>query len=540
MIEALAPIAPGAPLLAAMALLVRPSSSLAASRLALAGAVAAGVASLLLLVIAPEGGASALAGLLLVDRVRMAIALLAAAIATLVIAFASRALAGDGHESRFARLASLLTAATITLALAGNVIVLALAWVAVGQVLLALLAHDRTDPARDAVRRTRRAFLVGDAAVLNAVAIMTAVARPVRLDGALASTSAELAALPVAGIDGLRLIDVVAVLLVIAGIARSALVPLHRWLPGTLAAPTPVSALLHAGVVNGAGVLLLAMAPVFSAAAAATALAFGVGAATAVLGMAVMLVRVDVKGGLAWSTSAQMGFMVVQLAIGAYGAALFHLLGHGMYKAAAFLGAGDAISMHARMRHRPAPSSVPNVATRALAVVVTPTAGLGLAWWLIAPGFSPAKTLLFVTVAWLLSAYLVLGWLRSAPLGVAGSLATAAVGAPLVAGGYLTAIVGFERFVGAALPAAGAAAVGVVPLAVVLGAVLLAGVVLAALPASSTIRVRAYAWLVGSAIRPHRVRSLARRGAVAGAAAPVAVQPGTVPAAHALTPEVTR
>jgi NADH:ubiquinone oxidoreductase subunit 5 (subunit L)/multisubunit Na+/H+ antiporter MnhA subunit len=78
------------------------------------------------------------------------------------------------------------------------------------------------------------------------------------------------------------------------------------------------------------------------------ALAFAVGAVTALFGTAVMLVRTDVKGALVWSTSGQMGFMVVQLGVGAFAAALFHVVGHALYKAALFLGAGDAISAHGR------------------------------------------------------------------------------------------------------------------------------------------------------------------------------------------------
>lgn len=499
--ELLATVAPGAPLLAAMVLLNRRPPPVA-TRIALGAAATAAAAALLLLLVAPAGGTSLWNGLLFVARPGLMIALLAATIATLVVAYAGRALAGDGGERRFARLASLLTAGTITLALAGNLVVLVIAWIAVGQVLIGLLAHRGTAASRHAVQQTRRALAVGDGALLLSLVVVLASVGPVSLHADPAASVAELAAMSVPGIDAIRLLDLVALLVVVAAISRSALVPLHRWLPTTLAAPTPVSALLHAGVVNGAGVLLLAMAPVFGAAPAATALAFTAGITTALLAMAVMLVRTDVKGGLAWSTAGQMGFMVVQLAIGAYGAALFHLVGHGLYKAAAFLGAGDAISTHARARHHPRAAAVPSRTTRSLAVVVLPTAGVGLVWWALAPSFSPAKTLLVTAVAWLLAAHLVSGWLRIAPLGVVGSPAIAAVGVPVVAGGYLGALIGFERFVGPALPPVGDAVVGVVPLAIVLGAAGAIGLLLAVLPETATLRVRVHAMLTGISIRP--------------------------------------
>ncbi|MFO7959886.1 MAG: proton-conducting transporter membrane subunit [Nitriliruptoraceae bacterium] len=510
--ELLATIAPGAPLLAAMVLLDRRPPPPVATRIALGAAVTAAAAALLLLFLVPAGGTPLWNGLLSVARPGLMIALLAATIAALVIAFAGRAFAGDGGERRFARLASLLTAGTITLALAGNIIVLAIAWIVVGQALVGLLGHRATAASRYAVRQTRRALLVGDGALLVASAVVLGSIGVLSLHGDPAASVAELTAISVPGIDAISWLDVVAVLVVVAAISRSALVPLHRWLPTTLAAPTPVSALLHAGVVNGAGVLLLALAPVFGAAPAATALAFGAGTATAVLAMAIMLVRTDVKGGLAWSTAGQMGFMVVQLAIGAFGAALFHLVGHGLYKAAAFLGAGGAIGAHAQARHHPRVTVAPSQITRRLAVVLLPTVGVALVWWGLDPGFSPAKTLLVVAVAWLLAAHLVAGWLRIGPLGVGGSLAAAAVGVPVVAGGYLGALIGFERFVSPALPPVGDAVVGVVPLAVVLGATGAVALLLALLPESAPLRVRVHAMLTGVSIRPVPVAAVASSG----------------------------
>ncbi|MFP4312518.1 MAG: proton-conducting transporter membrane subunit, partial [Nitriliruptoraceae bacterium] len=390
------------PVLPALALLtiaaLRPRHPLAIG-LALGAVTAAGLGSAVLIVVTGGGAVAGPGGWLVADRVGAAVALLASTVATTVVAYAGRALIADGGGVRFAALTAGLTAATSTLALAGTLLVLAAAWIAVGVLLLAALAIRPGNPyVALAVRRTRRSFLIGDLALILAVGLITATVGTVTLDRRLTVVVAELAAVPLPGPGGVRLLDAVAVLLVIAGVSRSALIPLHRWLPSTLAAPTPVSALLHAGVVNGAGVLLLALAPIVLASAPAAGLAFGLGALTATLGLGVMLVRADVKGALVWSTSAQMGFMVVQAAIGALGAALVHLIGHGLYKAAAFLGAGGTVTHTARARHRPLPAAPPHPLLRAVGRVVVPLVTTAGAFAVVRPGFGPAKTLLIAVL----------------------------------------------------------------------------------------------------------------------------------------------
>ena len=148
---------------------------------------------------------------------------------------------------------------------------------------------------------------------------------------------------------------VVALLLLGAGVVRSALVPMQSWLPETSAAPSPVSALLHAGVVNGAGILGALAWPIFAAAPAVLLMLIVVGAASVAIGTWTARVRTDVKGQLAASTTAQMGYMGVQLGLGLPAAAVAHLIGHGYYKAWPFLRAGGAVT---RQRALPVVNSV--------------------------------------------------------------------------------------------------------------------------------------------------------------------------------------
>jgi NAD(P)H-quinone oxidoreductase subunit 5 len=124
---------------------------------------------------------------------------------------------------------------------------------------------------------------------------------------------------------------------------RTAMLPVHGWLIQVMEAPTPVSALLHAGVVNLGGYVLIRFAPLFEVAHAARALLVLIGLLTAVLAGFAMLTRVSIKVRLAWSTVAQMGFMVMECGLGLYECAALHLIGHSLYKAQAFLSSGETV-----------------------------------------------------------------------------------------------------------------------------------------------------------------------------------------------------
>jgi NADH-quinone oxidoreductase subunit L/NAD(P)H-quinone oxidoreductase subunit 5 len=298
---------------------------------------------------------------------------------------------------------------------------------------------------------------------------------------------------------------VVATLLVLAGIARSALVPIHRWLPSTLAAPTPVSALLHAGVINGAGVLLIRFSPVFASSATAMAVAFAIGMLTALLATAVMLVRTDVKGGLVWSTAGQMGFMVMQLGVGAFAAALFHIVGHAMYKASMFLGAGGAISAHHRQQQRPhlgraAQTTLTSWPIRLLIGLIVPLASFALALVIIDPHLTASATILIVVFGVLSVGRAANGWIGSTPFGVARTVATAVIGIGVGVFAYVGGITVFEHFVVDVVPYDVPAAVGPVWVtATLIGiAILVTVVALTPGPRGQDLRRRVYVWLVST------------------------------------------
>lgn len=131
-------------------------------------------------------------------------------------------------------------------------------------------------------------------------------------------------------------------LLLIGTMTQSAIWPFHRWLTSSLNSPTPVSAIMHAGLVNGGGFLLVRFAPLYFEHSMLLTAIFVIGLATALLGTFWKLIQSDVKRMLACSTMGQMGFMLMQCGLGLFPAAIAHLVWHGMFKAYLFLASGGA------------------------------------------------------------------------------------------------------------------------------------------------------------------------------------------------------
>ena len=175
---------------------------------------------------------------------------------------------------------------------------------------------------------------------------------------------------------------VVALLVVIAALTRSAQGPLGRWLPSTVSAPTPASALLHAGVVNGGGILLIRLSQLTGNSALAMVAAFAVAGTTATVATALMTRKADVKGALAFSTIGQMGFMIAECTVGAYLAAVVHLIGHAMYKATLFFESSSQIPRAGQVPIAP----VTAMSTLARVAATVATAATTVAIMVIIPG----------------------------------------------------------------------------------------------------------------------------------------------------------
>ena len=154
-----------------------------------------------------------------------------------------------------------------------------------------------------------------------------------------------------------------------AAALKTAAFPLHGWLTEVMEAPTPVSALLHAGIINSGGVLLITLSGLVQNSVGAMAALVMIGGLTALFGGLVMLTQSAVKTALAWSTVAQMGFMLLQCGMGLWALALLHIVAHSLYKAHAFLASGGAVKAVAEV-HRPGPVAVPGIRAVARAFVL--------------------------------------------------------------------------------------------------------------------------------------------------------------------------
>jgi NAD(P)H-quinone oxidoreductase subunit 5 len=267
------------------------------------------------------------------DRLSGLLALLIGILSLVVQRYSIRAMQADARFVVFFAHINLLTAALLVFVTATHLLTLAAGWVMMSLALVPLLRHRRGwAPAEAAARRADRVFLVGDLALLLGVGLLIEASGT----GVIHNLAAAGAAPSWLHMLGLGLI-------VLAALSKTAIIPFHSWLPQTMTAPTPVSALMHAGFVNAGGIVLAKLAGVLSAAPEILLAVFVIGAVTALYGSAVMQVQTDVKRQLGASTVGQMGFMIMQCGIGAFSAAIVHLVAHSLYKATLFLGSGSVI-----------------------------------------------------------------------------------------------------------------------------------------------------------------------------------------------------
>ena len=243
-------------------------------------------------------------------------------VGAVVISFTNRYLHGVQELPMVTIAVSGVLTAIVSVVAASNVATLMLGWLLAG--LCYLIAFAWSGRRTSAVVLVK-AFILGDALITIAFLLVLM----------------KLGNVPIAHLDHQHILGhwamPVALLFAVGVLVRSAQGPFLRWLRLTVDAPTPVSALLHAGVINGGMILILRLTPVILGSASSVWLLAGVGGLTAVVSLAIARYRGDYKGKLVLSTSAQMGFVLVELAVGAFALALVHLILHAGYKAWLFL-----------------------------------------------------------------------------------------------------------------------------------------------------------------------------------------------------------
>lgn len=270
-----------------------------------------------------------------IDGFAALVAVLVGTVATCVQIYSTGYLRDDPRYASYAALVSLFTSAMFLVVYSGDLMVLLVGWEVMGICSYFLVGHYWETP--EARAASLKAFLVtklGDVPFLIGLLALATKAGSFRITkilGVVASGS----------LDHPTLIA----LLLLAGVAgKSAQFPLHTWLPDAMAGPTPVSALIHAATMVAAGVYFVArLLPLFEASRAAMVVLAVMAAVTMVGSALAALAQDDIKRVLAYSTIGQLGYMTGALATGDRGAAVFHLLSHGAFKALLFLAAGVII-----------------------------------------------------------------------------------------------------------------------------------------------------------------------------------------------------
>ena len=329
---------------------------------------AAGVAAaIVVLVRVSVSGELTLAGdWLVIDRLAAAWSVFALVVVGAIRSFARRQLAGDPQRHRFHGSSTLAASSGVALFCAGNLLAMVFAAVATSVAAAAVVGYQQQGSHRGGLAaRTRNTLLAGDALLAVGVAIIVAAGGGIDFSNLAVPSGLALHAASIA--------------VVAAALVRCSQFPAQDWLPRTLGAPTVSSAVLHAGMVNAGGVILIRFGPMVSRSMLGTVAGVAIATVGIVAASAVMRTRTEVKSALVWSTTAQMGFMIVQALIGLGAAAAAHLIAHGAYKSSLFLSSGSTLE------HRPGPAhhgaaTTPAVLTRSIAAILAAVIVAAAVW----------------------------------------------------------------------------------------------------------------------------------------------------------------
>jgi NAD(P)H-quinone oxidoreductase subunit 5 len=287
-----------------------------------------------------------------IDHLTAMMLVVVTTVALLVMVYTDGYMAHDPGYVRFYSYLSLFGSSMLGLVVSPNIIQIYIFWELVGMCSYLLVGfwYDRK-AAADACQKAFVVNRVGDFGLLLGILGLYWATNSFEFG----EIGERLQTLVESGSISSFLAVVFAVLVFLGPVAKSAQFPLHVWLPDAMEGPTPISALIHAATMVAAGVFLIArMYPLFEGIPAAMNVIAYTGAFTAFLGATIAITQNDIKKGLAYSTISQLGYMVMAMGLGAYGAGLFHLMTHAYFKAMLFLGSGSVIhGMEAVVGHDP-------------------------------------------------------------------------------------------------------------------------------------------------------------------------------------------
>ncbi|HVL80895.1 MAG TPA: NADH-quinone oxidoreductase subunit L [Actinomycetota bacterium] len=271
------------------------------------------------------------------DELSALMCVMVTGVAFLIHVYSTSYMHGDPRFSRFFAYLNLFVFSMLVLVLADNLLLLFAGWEGVGLCSYLLIGfwHERPRAASAA----KKAFLVtriGDTGLLIGIFLLFTAVGTLDISGVLRAATTGNIAVGTATAAGL--------LLFAGAVGKSAQLPLYVWLPDAMEGPSPVSALIHAATMVTAGVyLVVRLNPLYELSHTAGGVVAVVGVSTAIFAAVLAMAEDDIKRVLAYSTVSQLGFMFLAAGVGAYGAAMFHLITHAFFKALLFLAAGSVM-----------------------------------------------------------------------------------------------------------------------------------------------------------------------------------------------------
>ena len=316
---------------------------------------------------------------ILVDRLTAVMMVLITSVSVVIHVYSVRYLQGDPGYARFYALLGLMTFVILSLVSSPNLLMLFVFWQLLSWTLYLILAFNYSHvPAYQNAFKTFAVHRIGDVSFLCGIVLTYKYFGTLEFGKLFqrASEQSHLISLLPGNLLDVSVVTVITLLIFVGAIAKSSQFPLHLWLPDTMDSPTPVSALMHAGIINAGGFLLNRLAPLYALSPNTLHIVFVIGAMTVLLGASMMLVQNDIKKTLGYSTMGQMGYMIMECGLGAFALAIFHLIAHGLFKASLFLSAGNVIH---NARHEPKfpessshkPTRLPAQASWATGLIVT-------------------------------------------------------------------------------------------------------------------------------------------------------------------------
>jgi NAD(P)H-quinone oxidoreductase subunit 5 len=377
-------------------------STIAAALLATLGAATTPVT---LVVLGSDTGPIPLALSVLADSLTFTVLGLVSLLAAIIARYSTNYLAGEAAQGSFFRWLALTASAFMLVVVAGNMLMFAIAIVFTGTGLNRLLTYYRDRlPAQMVAHKKLLFSRMADTSLLVAAVLITA------SEGSL---SFEAIAAAAEQGDLSWQLHLAAWLIVAYAVLKSGQFPFHGWLLQVMEAPTPVSALLHAGIVYSGAIIVLRTHELLLADGNALVALALVGLMTAVLASLAMLTQTAIKSSLAWSTAGQLGFMLLELGLGLFVLAVLHLVTHSLYKAHAFLSSGSMVDMLRAPGSKSRKRVTPLAWGAAVALSAAITFAMAAAWGITLarePALVAIGTIVAVAVAQLLLA----GWAGAA------------------------------------------------------------------------------------------------------------------------------